>query len=255
MHIRVVTPITTPGFTEAADFEPLARSDVRVSQTGLDVGPASIESAFDEAFALPDTIAKIVAAEREGVDAVVVDCMGDPGVDAGREATSMLVLGPAQSAMHLAALLAHRFSIVTVLDAVVPLLEDLARKYGLAEKLCSVRSIDIPVLELTDHSRVVGALVEESVKAIAEDGAHATVFGCTGMRGCAEGLRKSLAERGYPGIPVIDPVVAAFKLAEALVDLGLTPSQRTYPPPREKPLTGYDVALDRPQAIAAEVGA
>jgi allantoin racemase len=254
MHIRIVTPITTPGFTHAADFEPLARSDVQVSQTELDIGPASIESAFDEALALPDTIAKIVEAEQDGVDAVVIDCMGDPGMDAGREVTSMLVLGPAQSSMHLAALLGHRFSVVTVLDAVVPLLEDLAGKYGLADKLCSVRSVDIPVLELDDHDRLVRALVEESVKAIEEDGAHAIVFGCTGMRGCAAGLRASLAERGYPGIPVIDPVVAAFKLAEALVDLGLVPSQRTYPTPRQKPLPGYE-ALEQTPAVASEVGA
>lgn len=243
MKIRVVTPITTPGFTEAADFEPLARPDTEVSQTNIDLGPASIESAFDEMLAVPDTVAKIMQAEREGVDAVVIDCMGDPGMDAGREATSLLVLGPAQTSMHVAALLGHRFSIVTVLDAVVPLLEDLAGKYGLADKLCSVRSVDIPVLELDDHARLVSALAEESVKAVEEDGAHAIVFGCTGMRGCAAGLRATLAERGYPGIPVIDPVIAAFKVAEALVDLDLTPSGRTYPTPREKSIVGYDAVV------------
>jgi allantoin racemase len=240
MQIRVVTPITTPGFTEASDFEPFARPDVEVSHVNIDEGPASIESYFDEALALPDTIAKIMQAERDGVDAVVIDCMGDPGMDAGREATSLLVLGPAQTAMHLAALLGHRFSIVTVLDAVVPLLDDLATKYGLAGKLASIRSVDIPVLELDDHERLVSALVSESVKAIEEDGAHAIVFGCTGMRGCADGLRASLADAGYPGIPVIDPVIAAFKIAEAMVDLGLTPSQRTYAPPREKSIVGYE---------------
>jgi allantoin racemase len=240
VHIRVVTPITTRGFTTAADFEPLARADTQVSQTEIDVGPASIESAFDEALALPDTIAKIVQAERDGVDAVVIDCMGDPGMDAGREATGIPVLGPAQTAMHLAALLGHRFSVVTVLDAVIPLIEDLAGKYGLKDKLASVRSVDIPVLELDDHARLVRALADESVKAVVEDGAHAIVFGCTGMRGCAAGLKADLEARGYPGIPVIDPVIAAFKLAEALVDLGLAPSKRTYPTPREKPLPGYE---------------
>ena len=240
MHIRVVTPITTSGFTAASDFEPLARPDTTVSHVELDRGPASIESHFDEALALPDTIAKIVAAERDGADAVVIDCMGDPGMEAGREATDIVVLGPAQTAMHLAAILGHRFSVVTVLDAVVPLIEDLAGKYGLSHKLASIRSVDIPVLELGDHQRLVDALADESVKAVEDDGAHAIVFGCTGMRGCAAGLKATLAERGYPGIPVIDPVVAAFKVAEALVDLGLTPSQRTYPTPREKALPGYE---------------
>ena len=245
MKIRVVTPIITEGFTEAADFEPHARADVVVSHTQIDTGPASIESEFDEALAIPDTLAKIVQAEREGVDAVVIDCMGDPGMNAGREATSMLVLGPAQTAMHLAALLAHSFSVVTVLDAVVPLIENLAKEYGLESKLRSVRSVDIPVLELGDHARLVRALAEESVRAIEEDGAHAIVFGCTGMRGCAEGLRVTLAERGYPSIPVIDPVVAAFKIAEALVDLGLAPSKRTYPTPREKEIVGYTIDVAR----------
>jgi allantoin racemase len=240
MHIRVVTPITTPGFTAASDFEPLARSDTTVSHVELDVGPASIESAFDEALALPDTIAKIVLADQEGADAVVVDCFGDPGVDAGREATEMLVLGPAQASMHLAALLGQRFSVVTVLDAVIPLIEDLAGKYGLSDKLCSVRTVDIPVLELDQHDRLVRALADEAVKAVEEDGAHVIVFGCTGMRGCAAGLRADLAARGYQGIPVIDPVIAAFKMAEALVDLGLTPSKRTYTTPRNKALTGYE---------------
>jgi allantoin racemase len=240
MHIRVVTPITTPGFTAASDFEPLARADTTVSHVELETGPASIESAFDEALALPDTIGKIIRAEQDGADAVVVDCFGDPGVDAGREATEMLVLGPAQTSMHLAALLGQRFSVVTVLDAVIPLIEDLAGKYGLADKLCSVRTVDIPVLELDQHDRLVRALADEAVKAVEEDGAHVIVFGCTGMRGCAAGLRANLEERGYPGIPVIDPVIAAFKLAEAIVDLGLTPSKRTYMTPRDKALPGYE---------------
>jgi allantoin racemase len=245
MQIRVVTPIITEGFTEAADFERIARGDVTVSHTNLDRGPASIESEFDEALAIPDTIAKIVEAERDGVDAVVIDCMGDPGMNASREATSLLVLGPAQTSMHIAAMLGHSFSIVTVLDAVVPLLENLAKEYGLESKLRSIRSVDIPVLELDDHARLVRALADESETAIVEDGAHAIVFGCTGMRGCAEGLRRTLTERGYPGIPVIDPVVATFKIAEALTDLGLKPSKRTYPTPREKDVSGFEIHLER----------
>jgi hypothetical protein len=35
-------------------------------------------------------------------------------------------------------------------------------------------------------------------------------------------------------------VIAAFKLAEAIVDLGLAPSKRTYTTPREKALPGFE---------------
>lgn len=248
MRVHVVTPITTRGFTTAADFESVARADTEVGHSELDTGPASIESEFDEALALPDTIAKILQAERDGADAVIIDCMGDPGVGAGREASSIPVLGPAQTSMHLAAMLAHSFSVITVLDAVVPLLDGLAKRYGLSEKLASIRSVDIPVLELEDHERMMNALTEESVKAIEDDGAHAIVFGCTGMRGCADALRERLEARGYAGIPVIDPVVATFKVAEALVDLGLAPSTRTYAKPREKSIPGYDFVTQRATA-------
>jgi allantoin racemase len=248
MRVHVVTPITTHGFTKAAHFASIARSDTEVGHSELDVGPASIESEFDEAIALPDTIAKILEAERDGADAVVIDCMGDPGMGAGREVTSIPVMGPAHTSMHVAALLAHSFSVVTVLDSVIPMLEDLATKYGLSDKLASVRSVDIPVLELDDHERMMNALEEESIKAIEEDGAHAIVFGCTGMRGCAEALGERLEARGYGGIPVIDPVVTAFKIAEALVDLGLAPSTRTYGRPREKATPGYDLSFARATA-------
>src|SRR3546814_4706331 len=82
------------------------------------------------------------------LDAVIIDCMGDPGLKAAREVVSIPVLGPSETAMHLAAMLGHRFSIVTVLDSVVPMIDNLAKLYGMADKLASIRVIDIPVLDL-----------------------------------------------------------------------------------------------------------
>jgi len=73
---------------------------------------------------------------------------------------------------------------------------------------------------------------------------HAIVLGCTGMRGWAELLTEHLAQHGHGGIPVIDPVITTLKIAEALVDLGLTPSSRTYPTPPVKTVRGYDALMD-----------
>jgi allantoin racemase len=243
-QVRIVTPITTEGFTEPAIFESIAFDGTTVSQVSIDKGPASIEGEFEEALAVPDTLAKILEAERDGIDAVVIDCMGDPGLAPGREAVDMLVLGPCQTAMHVAALLAHNFSVITVLDTLVVFFEDLATRYGLKEELVSVRSVDIPVLELEDDmDRLNRALLDESIKAIEEDGAHSLIFGCTGLKGCSTELTRGLGQRGYGNVPVIDPVLAAFKVAEALVGLGLTHSKRTFPPPRSKEITGYDFVV------------
>lgn len=239
-RIRIVTPVVSEGLSRLEDFLPYAGQGTELSQVILERGPGSVESEYDEVLAAPDTVRRIMEAEAEGMDAVVIDCMGDPGLKAGREVSSALVLGPAETTMHLAAMLGHRFSVLTVLDRLVPFVETLARVYGVAEKLASVRSVEIPVLDLEgDRDRVVSALVDEAVKAIEEDGAHVLIFGCTGMCGLADAVRDGLRGRGYDNVPVIDPVPATLKLAQALVDLGLTHSKRTYPAPPAKRIDGY----------------
>ncbi len=242
MRVRVVTPLTTRGLRRPEDVDSWARPGTEASHTEIETGPASIESRFDEALAVPGMIAKIVAAEREGVDAVVIDCMGDPGLDAAREAVSIPVVGPCQAAMHLACMLAHSFSVVTVLSTLGPVFDELAVRYGVRDRLRSVRAVEIPVLELeADPGRLLDALADESVAAVAEDGAAAIVLGCTGFEGCGRRIEERLAGAGYPGIPVVDPMVSAFKLAELLAEAGLAQSRATYAPPREKQIIGYDV--------------
>jgi len=241
MKIRVIVPVTTREFAVATrpQYVAAARPDAEISVVGLDRGPASLESDYEDALAVPDILAKVRDAEAEGMNAVIIDCMADPGLSPARELASIPVVGPAQAAMHLAAILAHRFSVITVLERDIPLIDRLARLYGLESKLASARPVNIPVLELgKDRERLVEALAEQSVRAVTEDGAHIIVFGCTGMRGLARQVEQALAERGYP-VPVIDPGLAALKLAEGLVDVGLSHSKRTYPPPPPKEIVGY----------------
>ena len=240
MRIHVVTPVTTPGLSPAADFDSLQRVGVSITQGNIERGPATIESSFDEVFAIPDTVRMAAEAVASGADAVVIDCMTDPGLAAAREATGTLVLGPAQSAMHVASMLALNFSVISASQAVLPVIHGLVAHYGLRERFCSARSVDIPVHELGDADRLGLALCAEALLAVEEDGAHAIVLGCTGMHGWSQRLHNHLSAHGHPGIPVVDPVAAAIKLAEALVDLGLRPSTRTYAAPLSKPVIGYD---------------
>ncbi len=241
MKIRVIVPVTTKEFVAVTgpQYVAAARPEAEISVVGLDRGPASLESDYEDALAVPDILAKVRAAEEEGMDAVIIDCMADPGLSPARELVSIPVVGPAQTAMHLAAILAHRFSVLTVLERDVPLIHHLAGRYGLEDSLASARPVNIPVLELDkDRERLLEALVEQSARAVTEDGAHAIIFGCTGMKGLAQQLEQALAERGC-AVPVIDPSLAALKLAEGLVDVGLAHSKRTYPPPPPKEVIGY----------------
>jgi len=241
MKIRVVIPSITKEFEAMGleQYSPGARSDTEISVTLLDKGPASIESRYDETIAVPDIVGKIVEAEREGVDAVIVDCMAEPGVEAAREVVSIPMIGPAAPAMHVASMLGHRFSVITVLDRAIPRFERHGPKTGLSRQMASLRAVNIPVLEMGDTERLVKALIEQSAMAVREDGAHVIVFGCTGMAGLAEEVKKGLEGQGIFDVPVIDPAILAVKVAEALVDMGLSHSKRTYPNPPEKEIVGY----------------
>jgi len=200
-------------------------------------GPASVECRYDEAIATPDVLRQVKKAEQEGFDAVIVDCFGDVGVKAAREIAEIPVIGPGESSMLLAVALGQRFSVITVLRNLLPVVYETAEVLGLHRKLASVRYVDIPVLEVMDRERLKKALLREMLEALEKDGAQVLVLGCTGMSGVTSELSQRLRERGYD-VPIVDPSGAALKFAEALVKMGLKQSKLTYMKPPEKERTG-----------------
>lgn len=240
MRIRIITPITTKDFAKLDPFLDLVSAETDLDMVQIETGPASIESYFDEMLAVPGTVACAIEAERDGVDAVVINCMGDPGMHPAREAVAIPVIGPCEATMHLAAMLGHTFSVLTVMCRLRPHFENQAKVYGVREKLASVRAVEIPVLELErDWDAMIRSLTDEAERAVLDDGASVVMFGCTGMAGAAEAVQAGLEARGLDGVPVIDSMAAAIKVAEAVVGSGLTHSKRAYPYPPAKPVVGY----------------
>jgi allantoin racemase len=248
VHIRIVTPITTQGFRTPEDATQLQSDGVKVDFVNIETGPASIECNYEIMLAQPGTIARVTEAEREGADAVVIDCMGDPGLFGARECVSIPVLGPMQTAMGIAAMMGHKFSVVTALSRILPMIENEAAVYGMTGKLSSARSVDIPVLELEkDLAATKRALIAEAKRAVLDDGADYIIFGCTGMLGCAAAVRDGL------DVPVIDPVPVTVNVAAALVRSRLAHSKRAYPEPPKKNVVGYaDIGIGAESRIAAE---
>lgn len=208
-----------------------AQKDTVVEITDIEEGPSSIESAYEEYLSVPGTVKKAVQAEKDGFEGIILGCFGDPGLDALREMVSIPVVGPGETAMHVAAMLGLRFSIVTVLDSVVPSLERLARIVGLDHRLASIRTVNIPVLELRQNvDATTKRMMEESQKAKMEDSADVIVLGCMSMAfmGVSDRLQKSL------GIPVVNPALTSLVLLEGLVNSGLAQSKKAYPFPPEK---------------------
>ncbi|MCC6945034.1 MAG: aspartate/glutamate racemase family protein [Thermomicrobiales bacterium] len=191
-------------------------------------GPQSIESMWEEYLAAPAYMEMALQLEREGFDAVIPGCFGDPGLDGIREVVSIPVVGVGSAGIHVAASLGHRFSIISPISEAIRLSENLVRAYHLESKLASVVALDIPVLELNGNpDATFERAVEVGREAIERDRADVLVTGCGTLSFRAEELQAAL------GVPVVNPLRAALRMAELLVSSGLSHSKRSYPTPRK----------------------
>ena len=233
MIIKVVNPNTTASMTRLieASARTAAGPGTGVIAVGSAMGPASIESHYDEALSVPGLLAEITGGQP--ADGYVIACFGDPGLDAAREVASGPVVGIAEAAMRAAGYLGRSFSVVTTLARTAGRAYELADRYGVRAYCRNVRACEVPVLELDTDPKARARIAEECRAALEVDGAEVIVLGCAGMADLCAELGAEL------GVPVVDGVAAAVAAVEGLVRLGLTTSRAgEYARPPDKRYTG-----------------
>lgn len=218
MQIHLLNPNTSESMTEqmakAARSVALDTTTIIAAQPAD--GPVSIECARDEVIASAAVLDEIARAEKQGVDAHILACFGDPALDAAREIANAPVIGIAEAAFHMAALISYRFAVVTTMKRTVPTAKHLLQRYGFAGLCSGVYASDLAVLSLEELSNENYQLLMSDCQRALAEGAEAIVLGCGGMSYLAAELAQEL------GVPVIDGVCAAVKLAESLHQLGLS---------------------------------
>ncbi len=234
--IQVINPNTSWAMTETIGraARAVAAANTEIIAVSPTQGAPSIEGHFDEAVATLGVLEQIKLGREQGVAGHVIACFGDPGLLAARELAQGPVVGIAEAAMHLATLVATRFSIVTTLPRTLIIARHLLQRYGFEHHCAALHAIDLPVLALEDGSGVAQEKVRaRCIQAKCEDNSGAIVLGCGGMATLAQELTHEL------GMPVIDGVGAAVKMVESLVALGLSTSkQGDLDYPIRKKLTG-----------------
>lgn len=222
MKIKIINPNTTQSMTDkiAASAKIVANSDTQIIAVSPQMGPATIESYYDEALSAVGVLEEIRQGELLDVDAYVIACFGDPALYATREISSAPVIGIAEAAMRTASYVSTGFSVVTTLQRTVNMSWHLAHRYGATPFCKNVRACDIAVEEL-EHpdSDAYRTIRDECKKALTEDKSDAIVLGCAGMSDLCLKLQNEL------GVIVIDGVTAAVKQAEMLVQLNLKTSK------------------------------
>lgn len=227
MRILVVNCNTNADMTEA-----IAAIAVGASAPGTEIvpvtpsfGPESAEGYYESFVA---AAAMLDAVERidEPFDAIVLAGFGEHGREGMRQRWPVPVVDITEAAPMLANLVAHRYGIVTTLSSAVPVIWDSLEHAGLQQRCVAVRASEIPVSSIHDDVDAVADALETEARALLAQGAEAIVLGCAGFAGLDTVLGARL------GVPVIDGVDAAVRLAEALVGAGLaTSSIGAYRPP------------------------
>jgi allantoin racemase len=223
--------------TDAGDTDEMAAAASAALGGGADVvaltarhGVAGIETTAESVIAAAETLA--LARETSGVDAYLIACFGDPGLDAVREVTDAPVVGIGEATYRAMASVARRFAVITTLRRGVPELQEGMERYGVAGRCVGVLASEITVEDLGGDS--TDAIVALGRRAVDELGAEALALACGGM------TELEVAVRERVGVPATNGVAFGALLAHALWRAGLRTSGvgSLAPPPGLDPADG-----------------
>jgi len=157
-------------------------------------------------------------------DAFIIACYEDTGIDVIRKITSRPVIGIGEAAFYTANIIANKFSIITNLSASHEALKNNLIKYDLDHKCVSLKSIEVPILDMETMSKSnIKKLENEINRTICEDKPEAIIITSPGILN----LTKIFSDRF--NIPIVEGVTAAATLLENLSKQGLKIKKFTEP--------------------------
>lgn len=177
----------------------------------------------------PAYIESYKQAEKEGYDAVVPLGMLDLGVDGGKSAVDIPVVGPMESSLHVASLLGDRFGLIIYHEKLLAFNRAIVRRYGMEDKIVGfgVSGFDLPDIT-ANREKVVENFLAEGKKLVAQG---AEVIIPMGITQCPVHIKPDFLQKQL-GVPVVEGIGAPIRVAGMLAGLGLTQSRARWPKSR-----------------------
>jgi len=215
-RILIINPVGTGKWNESDKkiYQSFASSNTEIDVVSLDKGPESIETREAEAKVIPYVVKKALEL-HEKYDGIIVNCCLDPGVEIIRSLIKTPTIGPCQASLAIASTIGKKIGIVTVSKTAPPLFNELVARYGMENKVVSIKGIKLSVPEINNDRTYTIELLKKEVAKVVKDGANTVILGCTGLAGFAKELQKSA------NVPIVDPVGAAIKVLEDIIELNL----------------------------------
>lgn len=169
-------------------------------------------------------IGDILQAQDEGYDAAIIGTHWDPGLYGAREAASIPVAGPLESAAMVAQTLGRRFAVLTVHEGYVPMIERNLKVYGCESRAIAsrpVRRFGMTYENLVESlegktNTFLNEFTKTALECIA-DGADVIIAG--GQLFGPIFQRHHYFEIPGTGVPVVEVSACGLKMAEMLVAL------------------------------------
>ncbi|MBI4525198.1 MAG: hypothetical protein HY695_15450 [Deltaproteobacteria bacterium] len=197
--------------------------DVKASPYFYGMTPAEIQ------LVAPAYIDCYKTAEQEGYDAVVPLGMLDLGVDGGKSAVDIPVVGPTEACLHIASVIGDRFGLMVYHESLVAFSRAIVRRYGMEHHVVGfgVSGFDLPDLA-AHHDEVVENFVREA-RALVAKGAEVIIP--MGISQCPVHINPGWLQDQLE-VPVVEGFGAPIRMAALLVSLGLTQSRARWPKSR-----------------------
>lgn len=174
----------------------------------------------------PAIVKKIIWAQENGFDAVVSSNTFDPGVDGGRLAVDIPVIGPLRTSVHAALTLADRVGITVPLASHVPYTRRILRSYGLESFVTKILPIGVYGKDVQARKNEIFDKTAGLIRSLVDDGAEIVVpLGGALIPYVVDPADLAKAT----GVQVLNTKVITIRFAEMCVQFGMTQSAMTYP--------------------------
>ena len=207
-QILVINPNSNEAVTEgmAKELQSFNFSDgPEIVCVSLTQGPFGIESQADvESVKLP---LRNIVSDRKDIDAFVIACYSDPGLQVCREATDRPVFGIQECGVLAAMAQGDRFGVIALQERSVRRHLLYLRQMGVMGRFAKERAANLSVEECASGTKTFDKLCTVAQQLRDEDQADTIILGCAGMASHRSTLESRI------GIPVIDPVQAAVSMA------------------------------------------
>lgn len=176
---------------------------------------------------VPGLVRKIFWAEENGYDAVISSNTFDPGVDGGRLAVKIPVIGLLRTSVHSACMLADRVGITVPLPGHVPYTKRILRAYGLDRFVADVKPICIYGSDIKSRRAEIVDVTTKLIKTMIDKKGAEIIVPLGGALIPYVVDPKELEER--TGVQVLNTKAIGIRFAETCVANGMTQSALTYP--------------------------